>query len=216
MRAIIFDCDGVLVDSEQWSCRAWLPLLAARGINAELADIEVFIGRSDQAVLDHFSQLSGQTLDATAIIPERERQYFDLAKGRLSSFAGLKTVLSTLSERQIPIAVASSGGPDKIRFSLAETGLSSFFDIICSATQVRHSKPAPDLFLLAANALGIQPQDCAVIEDSVPGIQGALAAQMGAVGFTSSHSASILQKAGAHHLFSSYKDLIPLLDSGFG
>jgi len=105
------------------------------------------------------------------------------------------------------MAVASSGPHAKIRFSLAQAGIDSFFDILCSATEVVHGKPAPDLFLLAAERLGIAPADCAVIEDSVPGLAGAAAAGMRPLGFTSNHAAEILLQAGAETTFEDYKQL---------
>ena len=216
MYGVIFDCDGVLVDSEKWSCGAWLPVLHERGIQATLADIEVFIGRSDRAVLDHYRQLSGVPLDPQVLLPEKEQQYFDLARGRLQTFTGLAPTLQNLQERQVPMAVASSGSPAKIRFSLEQTGLLDFFPHLCSAVEVSRGKPAPDLFLLAAERLGLAPERCAVIEDSVPGIEAANAAGMLSIGFVSSHPQQILQQAGADRLLSHYGDLpAQLAEAGF-
>ena len=210
MHGIIFDCDGVLVDSEKWSCSAWLPVLQQRGIQAELADIQAFIGQSDQAVLDHFRHHTGVDLPAE-IIAEREQAYFELARGRLETFPGLEAVLEKLKQRRVLLAVASSGRLDKIRFSLDQVGLAAFFEIVCSATQVECGKPAPDLFLHTAARMGLDPCNCAVVEDSVPGVQAALKAQMHLLGFTSSHPASTLHQAGASHTFATYGELLPLI-----
>ena len=97
MYGIIFDCDGVLVDSEKWSCGAWLPVLQRQGIDADLADIEAFLGQSDSAVLKHFSHKTGRTLPSE-LIAEKERQYYELAQGRLQSFAGLEDALTALEK----------------------------------------------------------------------------------------------------------------------
>ena len=212
MVSVIFDCDGVLVDSEKLSCGAWLPVLRRRGIEVELADIEVFIGRSEQDVLDHFQEKAGATLGGDPI-SEKEEEYFRSARGTLERFPGLRAVLQLLREEGTPVAVASSGRPDKIRFSLEQVELTPFFPIICSATEVVRGKPHPDLFLLAAERLATPASACWVIEDSVPGIQAALAAGMPTIGFTSSYDAPVLLKAGAQHIFDHYRELPELLKS---
>lgn len=210
IRGLIFDCDGVLVDSEKFSCGAWLPVLRRRGLKAELGDIEAFIGQADQAVLEHYRGLGAEF--PPDILAEREQAYFDLAQGRLQSFAGLREVLEELRRRHLPIAVASSGGPAKIRFSLGEVGLLEFFPLRCSAAEVQRGKPAPDLFLLAARRLGLAPEVCAVVEDAVPGLQAARAAGMKAIGFPSSHPEAVLWEAGAQAVLGSYADLLAQLD----
>ncbi len=207
--AVIWDCDGVLVDSEKISCSAWLPVLRRRGIDVELADIEVFIGRSDMAVLDHYRQ-SGHNLPDDILL-EREQEYYTAAAESLGSFDTLADVLADLQGARVPIAVASSGGPDRIRFSIEKVGIAHYFDVICSAAEVAAGKPAPDLFLLAAKRLGVKPADCLVIEDSVPGIEGAVAAGMRPLGFTSSHAAQVLERAGAETIFNDYEQLRQML-----
>ncbi|MBT5057882.1 MAG: HAD family phosphatase [Gemmatimonadetes bacterium] len=209
--AVIWDCDGVLVDSEKLSCSAWLPVLRRRGIEVELADIEVFIGRSDPAVLEHYRHQGHPLTDD--ILLEREQEYYAAAEDTLGSFDGLQQVLADLHAAQTPIAVASSGGPERIRFSIEKVGIAHYFEVICSAAEVANGKPAPDLFLLAAQRLGIPPADCLVIEDSVPGVEAAVAAGMRPIGFTSSHAAQVLESAGAHTTFSAYAELPQILKS---
>lgn len=208
--AIIFDCDGVLVDSELLSCGAWLPVLARRGIVARLADIEPFIGKSDRAVVSHFAKVHGRNLDPHLFV-ERDQEYFARARGNLASFPGVRATLEEVRRRGIPMAVASSGSPKKIRFNLQEGGLEDVFGAVCSATEVAHGKPAPDLFLHAAARLGVSAPGCVVVEDSVFGIAGARRAGMTALGFTSSHPAEELSKAGAHRTFDDFPSLLSLL-----
>ena len=211
MYAVIFDVDGVLVDSEGMSCGAWLPVLERRGLEVRLAEIENFIGRSDRAVLDHFRQLYPAADLGDGQIDEKEQEFFAAARGRLRAFPGLKQVLRRLQSGAVPMAVASSGRHRKIRFSLKTAGLEGFFDVVCSASDVARGKPAPDLFLRAAGLLGAEPGICSVVEDSVPGIAAAKAAGMKALGFTSSHPAGVLLDAGADAVFSRYGELPDLL-----
>lgn len=211
VQAVIFDCDGVLVDSEKWSCGAWLPVLARRGIKTNLEEIETFIGRSDAALLRHFAERGAPSWEEEEILAEREAAYFAAAQGNLRPFPGLRRQIEILKRAGVGLAVASSGTPSKIAFNLEQAGLADLFSIICSAVEVSAGKPAPDLFLLAAGRLQAPPSACCVIEDSVPGLQGAVAGGMVALGFTSSHPADTLKKAGAHSVFSAFDELGGLL-----
>jgi HAD superfamily hydrolase (TIGR01509 family) len=206
MKVIIFDCDGVLVDSEQLSCSSWIPVLARHGISVELHEIERYIGMSDEALLNDMERRLDRPLPAE-VVEEREQQYFDLARQHLRTFDQLVEALDWLAARGAPLAVASSGGPAKIRFSLELTGLYDRFGVICSATEVSHGKPAPDLFLLAACRLGVRPADCIVVEDSIFGIQAARRAGMYALGFSSSFTAPELIQAGAQQVMGHYSEL---------
>jgi HAD superfamily hydrolase (TIGR01509 family) len=212
MLAMLFDCDGVLVDSEILSCRAWLPVMARRGVYAELSEMERFVGKSDRDILDHFRRTTRLDL-GEEVIAEREQEYFHLARGKLQSFPGARATLDELKRRGTPLAVVSSGRPQKIAFNLEQAGLEDLFDIVCSVTEVAHGKPAPDLFLLGARRLGLAPEQCVVLEDSVFGIQAAQAARMTALGFASTHPAHGLEAAGAARVLGSYAELLPVLEA---
>jgi HAD superfamily hydrolase (TIGR01509 family) len=212
MLGLIFDCDGVLVDSEALSCGAWLPVLARRGIAAELMDILPFIGKSDRAVREHFSRQSGIEVESDATA-EWQAEYFSVARGNVATFPGLLALLRIVERRHTRLAVASSGPPAKIRFNLEQAGLTSHFGVVVSALEVAQGKPAPDLFLLAAARLGLAAADCAVVEDSVFGIQAARRAGMMAIGFCSSHPEPALRDAGADHVFHDYAALAAMLEA---
>lgn len=206
MLGIIFDCDGVLADSERCSCASWLPVLQRRGFEARLEDIEPFIGKSDAALMDAFREKGVPDLNAAALA-EREREYFALGRGRIKGFPNELECLQVLKEQSVRTAVASSGRREKIAFTLGEVGLTGFFEVICSSTEVHNGKPAPDVFLLAAQRLSLSPHECWVVEDSLAGIRAARAAGMTAVGFTSTYEAPMLEEAGAHWVFSDYAEL---------
>jgi HAD superfamily hydrolase (TIGR01509 family) len=209
-RVLIFDCDGVLVDSEKLSCRAWIPVLKRHGVSATLAEIEQFIGRSDQDLLAHFRLKSGLGLPDD-LMSQREAEYFALARNSLRLFPGVSTVLDELGLRGARLAVASSSRPPKLQFNLAQAHVAEYFEVVCSSIEVARGKPAPDLFLRTAQRLGVKPQTCVVVEDSPYGIQAAIAAEMAAIGFTSSHDAEVLRSSGAHAVFSDYRDFLALL-----
>jgi HAD superfamily hydrolase (TIGR01509 family) len=176
---VIFDCDGVLVDSERLSIRVDAVYLERLGWPMEEAEIiERFVGRSDadmRAVIEGY--LGGPV--PAEIDEEFDRLYRETFERELVPVEGVSDVLDRLKVAGIPVCVASSGSHAKIRRSLALTELAHYFgDRIFSATDVARGKPEPDLFLHAARSLGASPGECAVIEDSVYGVEAALAAGM--------------------------------------
>src|SRR5215813_14650701 len=206
---IIFDCDGVLVDSEVLSCRCLSDVLATCGIELKLADaLELFLGRSTAAVLQHYLA-QGRTL------PESFRT--DLKARVLETFQSslrpIPGVASLLDGLRTPHCLASSSDLDRVSFSLALTALSPYFgDRLYTAQMVPRGKPAPDLFLYAASKMHASPAKTLVIEDSVSGVTAARAAGMKVWGFVGgSHYESrdgrgILQAAGADRVFDRMAD----------
>jgi len=206
---IIFDCDGVLVDSELLSCQSLADVLALSGIELGVEQaLELFLGRSTKAVLQHYRDLGRELPDTfLADLKQKLRQTFASA---LQPIAGIATVLAEL---QLPFCVASSSDLDRVRFSLEMTGLAAYFgDRLYSAEMVVRGKPAPDLFIYAAEKMGVRPARALVIEDSVSGVQAAKAAGMTVWGFAGgSHyqgrdGRAILQSAGADRVFERMQD----------
>ena len=177
---LIFDCDGVLVDSESLSCR----------IDAEFLT-QIGIPYTAEEIARQFLGVSLKTMIAR-IEAERDCKLPDDFSERLNRilFARFETDLKPIEgvreailSLPYPRCVASSSVPERIALSLRVTGLSDLFDDIFSSTQVPRGKPAPDLFLHAASSMKARPEDCVVIEDSVAGVQAALAAGMRVIGF---------------------------------
>jgi HAD superfamily hydrolase (TIGR01509 family) len=209
--ALIFDCDGVLADSEQFSIDAWFELLKEYGIQTTLEEINTFTGKTTLEVIKYFEKKFGMKL------PEnfdflKEKKYMELSKNKVKAFEKVEEFLNILLRNNVKIAVASSGDFEKIHFTLKETNLINFFDVICSSQEVKNGKPAPDLFLLAASKLNVTPENCIVVEDSIFGIQGATSAKMKAFGFTSSYSESELKTSGAEFVFNHFSELIEYFD----
>jgi HAD superfamily hydrolase (TIGR01509 family) len=203
---LIFDCDGVLVDSERLACSALAELMTTLGhaMTTEEA-VLAFAGSSLSDVLSRAEQL------LSGPIPQRmgeqtSMQLMARLRGELMAVAGVKEAIAALPYRR---CVASSSGPKRLEVS----GLSSVFgNDVFSATRVANGKPAPDLFLLAARCLETDPSCCIVIEDSVLGIEAARAAGMAAIGFAgASHASDELARrlaaAGAETVIRSMAEL---------
>ena len=206
-RPIVFDCDGVLVDSEDLSCAATADLLTARGYALDHAEIKArFLGKSMASLFEHCASL-GRPLDPS-FAADKHHLYVERARGTLRAFPGVVDVLQRLRAAGTPFAVATSGTPEKVAFSLAETGLARLVDVLVTAVEVAHGKPAPDLFLEAARRMRVEARDCVVIEDSTAGVTAGRAAGMTTIGFTSSLSAATLRAAGAHVVIDAMSELL--------
>jgi len=185
LRAVIFDCDGVLIDSEVIAVEVETTLLAEHGLHYEIPEfIARFMGMSDKAF---YAALSADSLSRLGrALPTDFKARVDAGKRllneqKLAAVAGIEFAVARLS---LPKAVASSSEIHHLDYKLRKTGLWDLFaPHIYSADHVTHAKPAPDLFLHAANALDVDPSDCLVIEDSVNGVKAALAANMRVWGF---------------------------------
>jgi len=178
---VIFDCDGVLVDSEPIINRAHAQVLTASGYPiTEKVLVERFCGMSDREMLEIIEREWGCALPACYA----ERVGLMIEVGFHQSLALIEGVGEALDSLTLPICVASSSSLEQIRQKLEITGLlGRFAEHLFSATMVARGKPAPDLFLYAAQHLVTAPDRCLVIEDSPAGIDAALAAGMTAIGF---------------------------------
>jgi HAD superfamily hydrolase (TIGR01509 family) len=178
---VIFDCDGVLVDTERIAVRIDVIVLAELGWPMTEAEVvERFMGRSDEEMTADIEAHLGRRLPASWEEPFRHlyRQAFE---AELKPVAGVVEALEAIAT---PTCVASSGTHEKIRFTLGLTGLyERFAGRIFSVSDVARGKPAPDLFLHAAGRMGVPPAQCAVVEDSRYGVEAARAAGMRAFGY---------------------------------
>ncbi len=209
MKAIIFDCDGVLIDSEVLACGVEVDLLAAAGVPITL---DVYLARYvGKPIADLLTELGGRL---PADFEARASASVAAAFERdLRALPGAATTLAALSARRVPIAVASNSAPARLAHSLGLTGLAGYFGPhVYSATMVPRGKPAPDVYLLAAERLGVRPTECLVLEDSPHGVTAAVAAGMAAYGLdAASHTgpghAERLRAAGARDVFSAFADV---------
>lgn len=194
---VIFDCDGVLVDSEAIANPLLRDALAEHGLDMTLEQvIQTYVGRSMPAVVSISEELLGRKLPDD-FLDELQIKTFDAFKAELKAVPGVEDLINSLIKKDIPICVASSGSFDKMDVTLGLTGLKKYFaDRIFSTIQVERGKPYPDLYLYAADQMGVEPAKCLVIEDSVPGVQGAVAAGMEVIAFSTRGDCAKLKKAG--------------------
>ncbi|RWC29058.1 HAD family phosphatase [Mesorhizobium sp.] len=181
-RPIIFDCDGVLVDSEPLAARAYERVYEKHGMpGVNTSIIAQCIGMKQSDIITKIRDLTGHQFPPAAdgdIWAETKVLFSE----ELKPTSGITAFLRTLAGDR---CVASSSSVERINHSLAVTGLARFFgDAIYSSSMVKNGKPAPDIFLFAAEKMDARPADCIVIEDSPFGIQGAVAAGMTAIGYT--------------------------------
>ncbi len=214
MKLIIFDCDGVLVDSEALACHIEAECLTAAGFPTTTQDILArYLGRSEKFLLADIEARHGKALPAD--FSTTALQELDLAfQAELRPVPGMRELVGNLNG---PRCIASSSSIRRIQHSLTVTDLLPLFDpYIFSASMVARGKPAPDLFLHAASEMNVRPEDCLVVEDAAPGIQGAKAAGMEVIGFLggahrSADDAQELSDAGADTIAGNTEELKPLL-----
>lgn len=208
VRGVIFDLDGVLVDSELLSCQATADLLTEHGVTMDEPEVRrLFLGKPIAAVHAHVRQTHGKELPSD-FGERKERLYAERARTVLQAFPGVREMIGRL---RAPFAIASSGSPGKVAFSLAETGLAPLFPVVCTTAEVARGKPAPDLFLLAASKIGLPATECAVVEDSIAGIEAAIAAGAFAIGVTTSLPAEALKAHATLDRIANLPSLLPRL-----
>lgn len=209
---VVLDCDGVLVDTERLTVAVEARVLTELGWPHTTADVvERWMGRSSASQLAEVESRLG----AEAAVRFDELLTAELHESfrrDLTAVDGVEQLLDALEAAGVATCVASSGTHERIRLTLGLTGLLPRFEgRISSATDVREGKPAPDLFLQAAAGLGVPPARCIVVEDSVPGVQAAVAAGMTVFGYAGGLGSAAAMAAAGALLFEHMTDLVDRL-----
>jgi len=200
MGLVIFDCDGVLVDSEPLANRVLHRLLESAGLRMTLEEVmRAYIGRTRQGCIDLTEEKLGRRVPAS-FVADWNALLFETFRRELQPVPGVVELLAQLS---VPYCVASNSGSDRVLVALGATGLLERFEgRIFTADEVARPKPAPDLFLHAARTMGFEPARCTVVEDSATGVRAAVAAGMAVLGYAGAPHAdpAALAAAGAEVL----------------
>ncbi|MHC4887331.1 MAG: HAD family hydrolase [Planctomycetota bacterium] len=196
IKGVIFDMDGVLLDSEEWICKAAMAMFAEKGQAVQAEDFLPFVGTGEDRYLGGVAEKYGMDLTIDEAKARTYALYGEMVSGKLEPLAGVHDFIAVCRQKALKIAVASSADLVKVKINLKEINLPfESFDAVLNGQDVELKKPAPDIFLLAAERMGLKPTECLVVEDAVSGVTAALAAGCRCLGLTTSFSAEDLNVA---------------------
>lgn len=196
--AIIFDLDGVLIDSERPAAAALAELLKEEGVVASTVDIQRLFGRPLPALIAFLSEHFPDAEHAEQVRRRYNRRTRDMiASGEIGAFAGAREILQDLKEGDRKVALATSSVRNGALRKLEAIGITDAFDVIVTGDEIEAGKPAPDIFLEAARRLGVSAEACLVVEDSAAGVTAALAAGMQVIAMLTTHEEHELPKPHA-------------------
>jgi beta-phosphoglucomutase family hydrolase len=195
VRGVLWDMDGVIVDTGPFHCRSWQYAFQTQGVNFTEEDFRSIFGQRNDTIIRKMlgKNISQAKIDAIAQI--KEEQFRQIVKPNLRPFPGVFELLKILKANNIRAAVASSAPLENIRLVLDGLGISDCFQAIVFGREVTEGKPSPQVFLLAAQKLGAETRNCIVIEDAVAGVTAAKAAGMHCIAVINTHPAESLAKA---------------------
>ncbi len=198
LQAIIFDMDGVLVDSEAFICKAACMMFAERGLTVQPEDFLPFVGTGENRYIGGVAEKYNFPVNIDEVKKRTYDIYLDIIKGALQPLPGVHDFVDRSKAAGLKVAVASSADHRKVIGNLTEINLpANTFDAVVVGEDVEHKKPAPDIFLLAAEKLGVPPTNCLVVEDAVTGVAAAKAAGAQCLALTTSFTKDELTGADA-------------------
>ena len=194
LKAAIFDWDGVVVDSSSAHKESWERLAAKRGLSLPENHFARSFGRKNQTIIPEIYQWATDPEEVEELGAAKEDLYREiLRESGLDPLPGAIDLFKSLKKAGVPMAVGTSTPRKNVETVIGMIGAEGFFDAVISAEDVSRGKPDPEVFLKAAQALGVQPGDCVVFEDAVYGIEAALAGGMKAVALTTTHSRDVFR-----------------------
>lgn len=203
--AVVFDMDGVLLDSGAHHRDAWRRLLAELGVEAAPDFWRRTIGRPAEEAVAHLLERPVEAAEAAALARRKREHYAELAARGLLPVRGAPAFVATLAGAGVPRAVATSASRHDVEALLAAIGVRRHFEVVVTADDVRWGKPNPEVYLRAAAGLGLPPSACLVFEDSVVGVHAARRAGMRVIGLTTAHTARELLAAGAERAITDFE-----------
>jgi beta-phosphoglucomutase family hydrolase len=194
VRAVLWDMDGVLVDTGEWHYRAWVQALQEEGIAFDWDVFQRTFGMDNASILELIFEAPPDPGTVRRIGGRKEALFREFIHGQAKPMPGVVEWLGRLSQRGVAQAVASSAPAENVEFIMDELGIRGYFGALVSCDGLP-GKPDPMIFLEAARRLGVPPIDCVVVEDGLPGLQAAHSAGMRCIGVTTTHPASALSLA---------------------
>ena len=200
LQAVIFDMDGVIVDSHPVHTKAWRRFLDSQGKQVTEDDLAFILeGRKKEDILRHFlGELSPKEIETLG--HKKELLFREEARAELRPVLGVEQILENFSQAGIKLGVASSGSDSRVHFVLQKLRLTDYFAAIVAGDDVILGKPDPAIFRLTSQKLDVDPKEILVFEDSVSGVKAAKAAGMRCVGLAEPNRAPALLEAGADHI----------------
>lgn len=196
IKAVLFDMDGVLLDSEEYICRAGIMMFREKGYEVSPDDFLEFTGMGENRYLGGVAEKNGIPFELEKDKARTYEIYGEIVRGKLEPFDGVLEFIEKCRRRGLKLAVASSADPSKVNINLKEIGIpASVFGTVVTGLDIEHKKPAPDIFLKAAENLGVEASECLVIEDAISGVAAGKAAGAKVLALTTSFSAEELSDA---------------------
>lgn len=196
IRGVLFDMDGVLVDSERFICEAAIRMFRENGVEAQEQDFVPFVGTGENRYIGGVAEKYGIRIPVEQMKSRTYAIYAEIVRGRLEPLAGVEDFIAQCKSKGLKIAVATSADKVKMETNLREIGLpESVFDATVNGLEVGRKKPDPEVFQKAAAKLGLRPEECLVVEDAVNGVAAGKAAGAKVLGLMTSFSAEELSQA---------------------
>jgi beta-phosphoglucomutase len=196
IKGVLFDMDGVLVDSEPFICQAAIMMFGELGVNVLPEDFHPFVGMGENRYIGGVAQKHGVNIDIEKAKSRTYEIYEIIVRGKLSPLPGVHEFISECREKGFRLALATSADRVKMEVNLREIGLSGeCFHSIITGLDVENKKPFPDIYIKAAQKIGLKPEECLVVEDAVSGIKAGKSAGCRCLAVTSSFDASLLHEA---------------------
>jgi beta-phosphoglucomutase family hydrolase len=195
LEAVLWDLDGVIADTGIYHYQAWLDVFGKRGVTFTEEQFMHHFGQRHDTIIRTALGSKISTEEFNAITMEKQENYRRRVTGNIRPLPGAIELIRSLNQQGIKTAIASSAPPENIDIIIRGLGIEDYFQAIARGTEVDEGKPSPQVFLLAAEKLGVEPGSCVVIEDAIAGVDAARSAGMKCVAVTNSHPRKSLKKA---------------------